>query len=338
MTQSLKFLLFGLTALALMLSGVFFLRPQSQLKFLNPLSQTPFTPTAAALPLQSYAFMALSAYNPPPGNLILAKPLLDTPDFSAYLFQVKTQGKTMTGQINLPKTATPSAGFPVILMLRGYVEPAIYQTGMGTKNAAAAFAREGFVTLAPDFLGYGESDPPASNVIAERLEKPKNLLDLMAALPSLPFINPKQVFIWAHSNGGQIALSLLEITGRSLPTSLWAPVSKPFPYSILYYSDSAPDQGKALRQELAHFEAQYDVYDFSIDRYLDRIQAPLQIHQGTADDAVPLSWSQSLVSDLEDLDKPVNLFIYPNADHNLKPGWDTAIARDLDFYKSYTTK
>ena len=36
---------------------------------------------------------------------------------------------------------------------------------------------------------------------------------------------------------------------------LWAPVSKPFPYNILYYTDEAEDRGKWLRGEIAKFEA-----------------------------------------------------------------------------------
>jgi len=211
-------------------------------------------------------------------------------------------------------------------------DPADYFTGVGTKNAAAVFAQNGYATLAPDFLGYGQSDPPAADTIAARLEKPKHILDLLASLKSLPVIDPARVGLWAHSNGGQIALSVLEITGQAIPTTLWAPVSKSFPYAILYYTDESDDQGKELRRVLAEFEKDYDTFDFSIDRYWDWIQAPVQVHQGTADDAVPLEWSAGLVNILKKTDPEVTLYTYPGADHNLRPDWDTAVARDLQFF------
>src|SRR5690606_5347887 len=93
--------------------------------------------------------------------------------------------------------------------------------------------------------------------------------------------NNDDVFIWAHSNGGQIALTTLEATGKMIPTSLWAPVTKPFPYSVLYYTDESADRGKFIRTELAKFEAIYNADQFAITDYVDRIKAPIQLHQGT---------------------------------------------------------
>ncbi len=257
--------------------------------------------------------------------------------FTAYQFSYMTDGKRMTGQLNLPLDATDSSKvkFPVIMMIRGFVPLEIYQTGVGTRNAAARFASNGFITIAPDFLGYGESDPPDPDSIGARLEKPRQLLDLIASLPQLSFIDMYRMGIWAHSNGGQIALSLLQITGDAYPTTLWAPVSKSFPYSILYYTDESDDQGKALRKVVAEFEKQYDVFDFSIDRYWDWITAPVQVHQGTGDDAIPVEWSNELVSTLEDQDLEVKYYTYPAADHDLRPVWETVINHDLDFFGEY---
>ena len=45
---------------------------------------------------------------------------------------------------------------PVIIQFRGYVERSIYQPGAGTKKTAEVFAKNGFISLAPDFLGYGD--------------------------------------------------------------------------------------------------------------------------------------------------------------------------------------
>ena len=37
---------------------------------------------------------------------------------------------------------------------------------------------------------------------------------------------------------------------------------------------------------------------------------------------------------LENLEKDVKYYVYPNADHNLRPNWDTVVSRDLEFFNS----
>ena len=195
-------------------------------------------------------------------------------------FYYQSEGRRISGEINLPFDYAQGLR-PVVVMARGYVDKEIYKTGMGTHNAAVVYAKAGYITLAPDFSGYGESDPEDSNALGARLVKPAEILDLLASLGSLPQADLSQVYLWGHSNGGQIMLSVAEILGmkplqgvtlRGL--TLWAPVSKPFPYNILFYTDEASDSGKWLRGEVANFEKDYDVFNYSIDRYLDQISVP----------------------------------------------------------------
>ncbi|MCX6794015.1 MAG: prolyl oligopeptidase family serine peptidase [Candidatus Gottesmanbacteria bacterium] len=226
--------------------------------------------------------------------------------------------------------------FPVIVQFRGYVDREQYFPGEGTARSAEVYAANGFISLAPDFLGYGGSDMPSTDVFEERFETYTTALNLLASVSTLPIVDALHIGIWGHSNGGQIALTVLEILGRPIPTVLWAPVSKPFPYSILYYTDEADDHGKLLRRELARFESQYDIEQYSLTNYLNRITGPVQFHQGMADTAVPLSWSDTLAKTLEASNSAVNYFVYPGADHNMLPdGWDTVVARDVTFFGKY---
>jgi dienelactone hydrolase len=230
-------------------------------------------------------------------------------------------------------------------MFRGYVGQEIYETGMGTKNTAEAFALQGFITLAPDFLGYGDSDFPSVNPMEERLETYTTALNLLASVKNLPEtlklagineieVDTNKVGLWGHSNGGQIALSVLAITGQSYPTVLWAPVSKPFPYSILYYTDEFEDRGKALRRVLADFEKTYDVEEYNPINFFDWMKAPIQLHQGLNDEAVPQAWSDELYELLDELRVKVSYYTYPGEDHNFTQGsWSEAIRRSVVFYR-----
>lgn len=253
-------------------------------------------------------------------------------------FYYWVENKKVSGQINVPRGQAPEGGWPVVIMIRGYVDREIYQSGIGTQHAAEYFAKNGFLTLAPDFLGYGESDIAPNNSLEERFLCPIEVLQLIASVKNLKEANPDKINIWGHSNGGQIALSVLEISNKNYPTSLWAPVSKPFPYSILYYTDEYDDYGKALRKLVAGFDVQYDANEFSIHNYYDWIEAPIQVHQGTADEAVPLKWSEALEKTLREKGKTVKLYVYPGADHNLAGGdnsWNLAVQRSLDWFNRY---
>ena len=254
-------------------------------------------------------------------------------------FYYQSEGRRISGEINLPGD---SRKVGVVVMARGYVEKEIYKTGIGTHNAAKYFSERGYVTYAPDFSGYGESDPEDENALGARLVKPVEILDMIASVQATTKL---PIYLWGHSNGGQIMISVAEILGKREPSlqgsssqvkgvTLWAPVSKPFPYNILYYTDDASDSGKWLRGQISEFEKDYDVFNYSIDRYFDWIKIPVQIHQGTADEAVPKVWSDNLSKTLKGKEKTVNYFVYPGADHNMKPNWDSVVTRDLEFFAS----
>lgn len=281
-------------------------------------------------PLEKYTIERLATRLPAGSQIMLDTATATTSAYTAYTFHYLTDGKKVTGLAHIPNGKGP---FPVIVQFRGYVERSIFESGVGTRRSAEVFASNGFISLAPDFLGYGGSDMPENDVFEERFSTYTAVLDLLASVPSLSIADSGRIGIWAHSNGGQIALTILEITGKPYPTTLWAPVTKLFPYSILYYTDDADDHGKFLRKKLADFEKDYDIENYSLTNYLDRITAPMQLHQGTADDAVPVKWNEAFVTVLQDKKKDIEYFVYPGADHNLSPSWNTVIARDIQFFR-----
>lgn len=244
--------------------------------------------------------------------------------------------KTVTGLVNMPKT---SETYPIIILLRGYVDQSIYQTGVGTKRVGEYFSNNGYITLAPDFLGYGGSSVESSNIFETRFQTYTTVLTLLKSINKENFPNwdGKNIFIWAHSNGGQIALTALEVTGGNYPTVLWAPVTESFPYSILYYTNESEDGGKFIRRELAKFENDYDTDKFSLTKYLDRVNAPIQYHLGTNDDAIPLEWGERFVKRMKALGKEITNYNHSGADHNMNPLWSEVINNSLIFFENYKT-
>ncbi len=337
------------------------------------------------LPLEKYSIINLKKYPYKKSRIKIVKQVETKPEdeFTSWIFSYQTMGKTMTGRLNLPsQPLLDNKGRPkVVIMLRGWVPKEKFESGVGAQPAASVFAKNGYITLAPDFFGYGESDPPPENSWEARFIKPINVIELIKTIqesgvptrvdnkdPSSSIQYPvSKIAIWAHSNGGQIALTTLEVLSKPIPTTLWAPVTAPFPYSILFFTDELENEGKATRKWLSLFEKDYDVFDFTLTKHLDLLTGPLQIHHGTADEAALKTWSDEFVAKLkkenqrrEKLKKedvtptpivtntdpvinPIPLlnkieyqyYTYPGADHNLRPlkNWNQAVKRDLKFFE-----
>lgn len=323
-------------------------------------------------PLLQYSFKNLSQKEfGAKQELKVEKILSEDLETQSYvlLFKYESQGKNISGALNLKidKENEANLNRPVIIMLRGYAPIENYYSGLGTKNAATVFANNNYVTLAPDFLGFGESDSEPIDTWEARLVKTVNIIDLIKNIQAFPEIDLSQfenfpikkitidlnkIGVWGHSNGGQIAISVLEAMNKNLPTTLWAPVLAPFPYSVLYFSDEYEDEGKETRKYLALFEEDYDVFDFSITQHLDQLHGPIQIQHGTNDDSALVSWTEEFLTkvDLENKRRAtnssqssenkketieINFYKYPGANHNLQPNWNEAVQKDLIFFKKH---
>lgn len=138
-------------------------------------------------------------------------------DFETREISFESDGKKVSGMINYyPAKSSLSK---VIIMIRGYAEKEGYYPGYGTWRVADQLAkqavpagRQGYTTISLDFLGYGDSDRESADVLEARFHKVVEVLDLVESVKALPWVDKNEIGIWAHSNGGQIALSVLEVT------------------------------------------------------------------------------------------------------------------------------
>jgi len=341
-----KKILFAVVIFCCILAGTLYYIFPKRYILINPLGR----PKS----LLAYTFDTLKKTSFPKTQITFGEKTLNSDTTITQLFYYQTpifpgseNMERVSGLMNMPNK--PGV-YPVIVMFRGFIPPEKYTPGAGTQSTANVLAEHGFITLAPDFLGFGQSASPSSILFEDRFQTYTTSLSLLSSLPTLNDAftasysgiiqaDLSKIGVWGHSNGGHIALSFLTLTGKPFPTVLWAPVSKSFPYSILYYADESDDQGKALRKALSHFEETYDTNLFSPPNYYSYITAPLEIHQGTNDEEVPLWWSNSLVKTLQKQGLPVTYIVHPGADHNLLPSsWNDAVSQTVDFYTSQFAK
>ena len=316
--------------------------------FINPISEQAAKITA--MPLEKYEIEKLRKVSFEPGEITLGEIVFEDDDIVSRMFYFQDKGASgneeglkVSGLMNYPKS---EGDYPVVVMFRGFVDREIFTSGEGTRRSGEELARNGFISLAPDFLGYGQSEMPSQEPLEERFQTYTTALSLLASVENLndalstdseisATADIEKLGVFAHSNGGQIALTSVGILGTEIPVVLWAPVTKPFPYNILYFTDEYDDQGKALRALVAEFEKNYDVFDYSILSHLNLIKSPLQIHQGSDDEAVPQRWSDQFVEIAEDDELEVEYLVYPGENHNFGNGsWPLAIEGSIEFFNT----
>lgn len=251
-------------------------------------------------------------------------------EFETRQIRFESNGKWVTGMMNYyPEKSSLSK---VIIMIRGYAEKEGYYSGSGSWRVADELAESGYTTISLDFLGYGDSDQESTDVLEARFEKVVTLLDLMETVKNLPWVDKGKIGIWAHSNGGQIVLSTLEASGANYPTVLWAPMTQKFPESVL----STIDEGSPVRLEIETFMRFYDARRYAFENYLEWVNSPILILQGTEDEWCRVEWQEELVAKLVSFGKVAKLEVYPGADHNLAgppaSGWEKGVKSSKEWY------
>ena len=302
-------------------------------------------------PLQPFTLAALRARDYPGGVISVGDVLETTPSYTRRAFSYPSDGLTVTGVMNVPHGDGP---FPVLVMLHGYYDRESYWSGMGTWQEADFFARQGFLTLAPDFRSWGASDV-GDNRFASGLVV--DTLNLISSLASLPQADPEQVALWGHSMGGGVATKVLALDSRVRVGVLYAPNSADDADLIARWgaacrpgdSEAAGDHcnpaeslaGLTAAEAGAYYAAALDaasLRETSPLYQLDRITAPVQIHIGTDDGAslaqTPPEWSFKLYEGLLAAGAEVALYSYPGQGHFLTgQSWTDMLLRALSFYQ-----
>jgi len=144
--------------------------------------------TVILKPLEKYTIENLSQKSIAKESITLEKTLSENKKFTSWLFSMSydptlqnKEKKKVTGIVNIP---IGNKKYPLVVLIRGFVDQKIYTSGMGSKKAGEYFANFGFLTIACDFLGYGESDKESENIFESRFQTYTTMLTLLNSLES----------------------------------------------------------------------------------------------------------------------------------------------------------
>ena len=73
----------------------------------------------------------------------------------------------------------------------------------------------------------------------------------------------------------------------------------------------------------------------SANSYLDDLSGPVQLHHGTADETVPLEFSETLDQQIREVGGTVEFYVYAGDDHNIAPSFGLAMQRSVIFFDAF---
>lgn len=279
-------------------------------------SATP-SPTATPDPLAQFFVETLRAraYGTE-GAIQVGSVVAQNEGYTRYKVSYPSDGLTITGYMDVPVGTGP---FPVVILNHGYYDPDHYRQGDGTAFASDFLARRGYLTIAPDYRVYGDSDDGNNDF---RVGYVIDVVNLVSLLPTLPpeWADTERVGMWGHSMGGGVTLGAIVISDKVQAAVIYGGVSGDMAdyWNHVHALWQRDEMNLAAERYGTPAERPEAYARMSPLNYVEHIRAAVSIHHGTADEQVPYEWSEELRDRLLAAGKDVEHFAYPDARHNFR--------------------
>jgi dipeptidyl aminopeptidase/acylaminoacyl peptidase len=243
-----------------------------------------------------------------------------------FKFAVKADNLKEYGLMITPATPPPPDGYPVVIVLHGYVNPSRYNTQTGYVSDMEFYAKKGFLVLKPDLRGQGFSlDEGFADSAYYSMAYNTDVLSLVSSLRQTKNIDKSSISLWGHSMGAYIALRAAVLSPYIKSAILLSGPVDSLPEMYLTYippSDENNPYALATRSDVfAKYGTPADDksfwYDASPINSVYKIKATIQIHAGTADTVVPYRFSEDLTKALQKAHTKHQLYIYRGGSHAL---------------------
>lgn len=267
------------------------------------------------------------------GIVTVEKKYFDQESFSSYRISFYSDLLKEYGLMNIPSGTKPENGWPVIVLNHGFVAPKSYSTTESYKNTAAYLASKGFLVLKADYRSHDDSEG-AIDSLYSRNEYAVDVLNLIAAIKSIPEANTNRIYLYGHSMGGDISLMVAENTDRVKKMVLWAPAVTTYPQNLVFFTRRHGDKldKPEAQKEFTSLIGIYGAESFSSFSNLDKIKIPVLIQHGMTDESVPYLWGKQLAEKIQSLGKNVTFISYENDNHDLAKHWYEALNKDIEFF------
>jgi pimeloyl-ACP methyl ester carboxylesterase len=308
------------------------------------------TPTADTSTAQSNALTiaAMRARSYTPSTLTTVRSEGDLGGFVNSVVSFVSDGLTEYSLLSIPDGARPAAGWPVVIVSHGYIDPREYRTDDGSyAQFIAAFARAGYMVLKPDFRGHGMSQGVAEGGYLSPVYT-YDLLNLVSTLKADPRVNGTRIGMFGHSLGGYEALRAMVVSDDVKAVVFMAAVVGSLDDIFFNWSTVTPTPTvppPAVQQQVAqsliaakgtpHTNPGY-WDDASPISFVADSHAAVQIDVDVGDTEVPKLFSDHLYAALQAAGTSVADYrTYPGDDHQFTRNRAAVLANIVAFYLAH---
>jgi dienelactone hydrolase len=277
-------------------------------------------------------------------NIVVEETLAPGSNYDRYIVSYRSEGLKQYALLTVPQGEQPATGWPAIVFNHGYIPPEIYRTTERYVAYVDGFASSGYVVFRPDYRGHGFSEGVARGAYGNP-DYTIDVLNGLASLKRLDYVDPDRIGMWGHSMGGYITLRAMVTRDDIKAGVVWAGVVASYPDLVERWNRQRPVASitPAARRWRTQLLDQYGTPEenpeywaaISANSYLADLSGPLQIHHGTDDADVPVEFSVKLFDQIKAAGRSAEVFTYLGDDHNISQSLDTALARSIAFFDAH---
>ncbi len=307
------------------------------------LTSTPI-PTATRVPYP-LEISAMRARNYPGSDIVIEDTLDPGVNYSRYYVSYRSEGLKIFALMTVPDGEKPATGWPVIIFNHGYIPPDVYRTTERYVAYVDLIARSGYIVFRSDYRGHDNSEGEARGAYSTP-DYTVDVLNAVASMKRYPYADPNRIGMWGHSMGGYITLRSMVISRDIKAGVIWGGVVASYPDLLTKWrrgpgaapipTPSARSWRFSLVQQYGSPQENPEFWNsISANSYLSDISGPLQLHHGTADEEVPLEFSETLFYQMLNVNKYVELYKYDGDNHNISKYFSTAMQRTIEFFDRF---
>lgn len=245
------------------------------------------------------------------------QPTLDGGEGSSGAVAVtyESGGLTISGELSLPAGSGP---YPAVVLVQPFG---------GLERARERLVGAGYAVLDTHLRGNGDSDTDPAEGTDLEMGATLDVINAARALAADPRVDSSRIALFGVGLGGLIAINAQVVAPDAIAAVVAVnPSSIDLWENIEYFLD-VDDEFRALIVEPRGTPDENPELwaDLSPATFIDRVDSPLLILQGTANTANDPAWPAATVATFTEAGKSATLLTFEGADAVLDPSWDDAI-------------
>jgi dipeptidyl aminopeptidase/acylaminoacyl peptidase len=270
-------------------------------------------------------------------DLRLGPVLAQNDAYTKHAVTYRSGDLTVSGVLYLPRGSGP---FPALVLNHGYIDPDVYVTGQGLQIEQDYLARSGFVVLHTDYRNHAASDSDPTNDRRLRLGYTEDTINAVLALrrSGITAVDPDRVGMLGRSMGGGVTLNALVVQPDIVDAAvIYASVSSDTVDNHQKWTrGERPEVADEIESEYGSPEGNPQFWaDVSPRTFVDRVEVPVLVHHGTADETCPIEWADATVAAMQGAGVDVTYLRYPGEGHAFSAAWADSMQASVEFFREH---